>query len=529
LVPSRFRLIIAGVLLLSAVAATGARQGSSTHAAAPFTVISTDGRRPLAATLVGSDVMVSLDDLAVLFQLSVKEDALAGGVTVGYKGKTVILTPGQALASAAGRLVSLPCPPARDGRRWLVPVEFISRALAVAYDSRLDVRKNSRLVIVGAVRVPRIAVRQDVPGPQTRVTLSVSPRTPYTISQDATHVLVRFDADALDVSLPAVAPQGLLQSIHATETGTTISIEVGPRFGAFRGAFVPQEDGEQILVDLMPAAAEPAPPPAARGGAAQLPVPPPPEAAPSAAQPAAGGLRTVVIDPGHGGNETGVKGASGALEKDITLSLARRLKTLLESRLGIRVLLTRDGDQSVTLDDRAALANNSMADLFVSLQLNASVRLEPSGAQIYCFSEELSGDQARRAAASRQTLPTLGGGSRTIEMIPWEIAQLRHLGESALLARALEEQFRGRVRLSARPVQEAPLRVLAGVNMPAVLVEVGFLTNLDEEKQLLSETYQNTVAQAILDGVLRFRERADQAKGQEGALPPMPDPVRRRP
>lgn len=496
-------------------------------------VISTDGRRPLAVTLVGSDVMVSLDDLAALFQLSVREDALAGGVTVGYKSKTVILTPGQALASAAGRLVSLPCPPAHDGRRWLVPVEFISRALGLVYDSGLEVRKSSRMVLVGAVRVAHVVVRQDGLGPQTRVTLSVTPRTPYTLSQDATHVLVRFDADALDLSLPAFAPQGLLQSIRAPETGTTISIEVGPRFGAFRSAFVPQDDGGQILVDLMPAAAEPTPPPAARGGAAQLPVPPSPESAPpalpSATQPAAGGLRTVVIDPGHGGDETGVKGANGALEKDITLSLARRVKALIESRLGVRVLLTRDGDQTVTLDNRAALANNSMADLFISLQLNASVRLEPSGAQIYYFSAELSGDEARKAAASRQTLPTFGGGSRTIEMIPWEMAQLRHLGESALLARALEEQFRGRVRLNARPLEQAPLRVLAGVNMPAVLVEVGFLTNLDEEKQLLSDAYQNTVAQAILDGLLRFREGDDQARSHEGALSPVTNPVRRRP
>lgn len=525
--PSRTRLIFAGVLLILAVAAAGARQGSSTHAAPPFTVISADGRRPLAATLVGSDVMVSLDDLAALFQLSVKEDALAGGVTVSYKGKSVILTPGQALASAAGRLVSLPCPPFRDGRRWLVPVEFISRALAVVYDTRLDLRKNSRLVLVGTVRVARVSVREEPLGPQIRVTLAVNPRMPYTISQEASRVLVRFDADALDVSLPTFTPQGLLQSIRAPEAGTTISIDVGPRFGSFRGTFVAQEDGGQVIVDLVPVASEPGPPSAPRGGAAQLPVPPPPEVLPSPTQPAAGGLRTVVIDPGHGGTEAGARGATGALEKDLALSMARRLKALLEGRLGIRVLLTRDGDQAVTLDDRAALANNNMADLFVSLHFNASMRREPIGAQIFYLSADLSGDDARRAAASRQTLPTVGGGSRDIEMIPWELAQLRYVGESAALAGAIEERFRGRVRLNARPVQQAPLRVLAGVNMPAVLVEVGFLTNLDEEQQLISEAYQNIVAQALLDGLVRFRELADQAKGQEAAPAPLSAPARR--
>jgi N-acetylmuramoyl-L-alanine amidase len=525
LLPSRSRLIVAGALVLVAGATAGARQGSSTHAAAPFTVISADLRRPLPATLVGSDVMVGLDDLAAIFQLSVKEDTLAGGLTVTHKGKSVILTPGQPLASAAGRIVSLPCPPSRDGRRWLVPVEFVSRALSVVYDQRLDVRKSSRLVLVGTVRVPRVAVREDVTGPQTRVTLMVSPKTSYTIAQDASHVLVRFDADALDLALPAAGPQGMVQAIRSSETGATVSIDVGPRFVSYRGSFVPQEDGGQVVLDLLPASAEPASPPSSRGGAPPSGAPQATELSSPSVQPAAGGLRTIVIDPGHGGDETGVKGANGALEKDITLAIARRLKALLESRLGVRVLLTRDGDQTVALDDRASLANNNMADLFVSLQLNASVRLEPSGAQIYYFSAE----QAPNTAASRQTLPALGGGSRTIEMIPWELAQLSHVNESALLAASLEEAFQGRVRLSSRAIEQAPLRVLASVNMPAVLVEVGFLTNLDEEKQLLSDAYQNTVAQAILDGLLRFRERVDQAKGQEGAPPPLPDPVRRRP
>ena len=120
--------------------------------------------------------MVSLDDLAALFQVAVREDALVGGVTIGYKGRTVILTAGQALASAGGRLVSLPAPPVKDGRRWLVPVEFLNRALGPIYDVKLDVRKNSRLVLVGDVRVPRVSVRQEPSGAQTRVTLRDQPQ-----------------------------------------------------------------------------------------------------------------------------------------------------------------------------------------------------------------------------------------------------------------------------------------------------------------------------------------------------------------
>jgi N-acetylmuramoyl-L-alanine amidase len=519
----RLGLIVALCVFALAATAETARQGGVPRAALPFTVISSEGRRPLAASQAGDQVMVALDDIAALFQVTVREDALAGGVTVSYKGKSVIFSAGQGLASAGGRLVSLPAPPVRDGRRLLVPVEFISRALGVIYDSRLDVRKNSRFVLVGDVHVPHITVRPEVLGPQTRVTFTVSPRTPYTVMQEAGRLLVKFDADALDIALPAIPPQGLLQSVRLAEVNTSIAIDVTPRFGSFRTSLVPQDDGAQVLVDLMPSAGEPTAAPPPRGGVPALPVPPPPDAPPL--QPAAGGLRTVVVDPGHGGDETGVRGGTGALEKDVTLAVGRKLKAAIEARLGVRVLLTRDADTAVPLDERAALANNNKADLFVSLHVNASARKETSGAQIYYMAADPVGDAARKVAATRQSLPALGGGYREIEMVPWELAQLRHLGESALLAGSLEEQMRGRVRLNLRPVQQAPFLVLAGANMPAVLVEIGFLSNPDEEQQLVADAYQSAVAQAILDGLLRFREVADLARTVQPLGPP-PDPRR---
>ncbi len=525
------RLIIAGALLTLAVTTAVARQGSAPRAALPFTVVSADARRPLAASFVGETVMVSLDDLAALFQLAVREDAMAGGVTVGYKGRTVILTAGQALASAGGRLVSLPAPPVRDGRRWLVPVEFVNRALGPVYDVKLDVRKNSRLVLVGDVRVPRIAVRHEPYGAQTRVIITVNPKAPYTISRESGRVLVRFEADALDAALPTVSPLPLLQSIHLAESGLAIALDLGPRFGSFRTSLAAQDEGGiQVIVDMLPAAAEQAPQAPPRGGLPSLPVPPPPDLQPPVVQPTAGVLRTIVIDAGHGGDDSGARGPTGVLEKDITLTLARRLKSVLESRLGVRVFLTRDADQAVALDDRAALANNSKADLFVSLHANAAARPTVSGAQIYVFSADYAADDIRKTVLPPQTLPTLGGGSRVIEMIPWEMAQLRHLGESGALAGTIEEQCRDRVRMNPRPVLQAPLRVLAGANMPAVVIEVGFLTNPDDEQQIGSEAFQNILTQALVDGFVRYRDAADQPRSpQIAATAPRPAPVRRRP
>ena len=488
------------------------------QAALPFTVITTDARRPLAAWQSGDQVMVALDDLAPLFQVTVREDALVGGVTVSYKGKTIIVTAGQALASVGGRLVSLPAAPVHDGRRWLVPVEFISRALGLVYDAKLDVRRNSRFVLVGDVRVPRIGVRADVLGPQTRVTFTVAPRTPYTVTQETGRVLVRFDADALDIAhaagpaagaAPVGPPRGsqrhhrdrrrpavrLLQHV-ARAPGRGSAVAGGPDAGRRRtGAAVRRRAGG----------------PGVAGAAA---------ARRAAAAPGGRRLADHRPRPRPRRRRDGVEGRTGALEKDVSLAVARRLKAAIEARLGVRVLLTRDADTAVPLDERAALANNNKADVFVSLHVNASARPDTSGAQIYYLAADPAGEEARRVAASRQSLPALGGGFREIEMMPWELAQLRHLDRSALLAGALDEQLRGRVRMNARAVQQAPLRVLAGANMPAVLVEIGFLTNPDEERQLASDGHQATVAQALLDGILRFRELADQARTIPPPVPP---------
>ena len=214
------------------------------------------------------------------------------------------------------------------------------------------------------------------------------------------------------------------------------------------------------------------------------------------------------MDAGHGGTEDGAHGPGGTLEKHVTLSVARRLKAALEARLGVRVILTRDADATVELDERAALANNNKADLFVSLHANASVRASAAGAEVFYLSLEEYGDQAQRVARGEtEALPVFGGGTRDIEVILWEMAQARYIEESAVLAKEVEAGLRERVLMSPRAIQQAPFRVLVGANMPAVLVEMGFITNADQEKQLSSEPFQASVVQAIVDSITRFRDK----------------------
>jgi len=198
---SRFSAVTAAFLI--ALAAALSSQGP---AAPSLSVLSRDGRRAIPLAPVADQEFVALDDLASAFQLTVREESL-GAVTVSYKGKTIVLTSDQALASVSGRLVSLPAPPSRNGRRWLVPVEFISRALSLIYDTRLDLRKPSHLLVVGDLRVPRIALRYDPLGPAGRLTIDATPRAHATVTQDAEHLTIKFDADALDLPSPLLPPQ----------------------------------------------------------------------------------------------------------------------------------------------------------------------------------------------------------------------------------------------------------------------------------------------------------------------------------
>lgn len=471
-------------------------------AAAPYTVITREGRRPLAVRTINGQDMFALDDLARQFNLTVREDALAGGLTVAVGSQTIVLSPQQPLASVSGRMISLPAAPVRDGREWYVPVDFVSRALAPISPTHIDLRKPSRLILVGDIRMPRIAARVDLLGSITRVTLDVAPATPHTVSQDQSRLLLRFDADGLDASdLRSPLTNDVLQNIRIADSLQTVAFDLGPKFASYRVADQPGPSGSgRIVIDLMaqesPAQAQTPPP---------LPTPST-EPPPLLELPPAGGLRAIVIDPGHGGEDEGARGAKGTVEKNVTLSVARRLKSAIEARLGVRVLLTREGDQNVGPDQRAALANNNKADLFISLHANASFRPSAAGAEVLYLGLESYGAEGQQAsAAASETLPVVGGGSRQIDIVPWELAQARYIDKSSAFAHTIDAALRERIPMAPRGIEQAPFRGLIGVNMPAVIVELGFLTNPQQEQLLGSDEFQNTVVQALVDGILKFR------------------------
>lgn len=495
--------------LVFALLGAGDPGAQTLRPAAPYRILGgPDGRKSLAAFAAGDQEMVRLDDIASVFPVTVREDRTGRALTVTAGSKTVVLSLDQGLASIAGRLVSLAAPPVRDGSRWLVPVDFVSRALPLILDTRIELRRATRLFVVGDVRVPRITIRVEQVGTATRVTMDVAPKAAYAVSQEPRRLVLKFEADALDAAA-TTPPSGFVEQISTSDPANVIlSLTAG--HGPFRAATVPVDAASsRVVIDVMPSGGAPPSPPATTTPAAD-PVPPAPASLPPAfAGASAPALRTVVLDPGHGGDEHGARGPAGTLEKDVTLDVARRLKAAIEGRLGVRVLLTREEDRLVPYDERASIANNNKADLFISLHANASPRPDARGAEVFYLSLDGFSPEARRAAEQPQgrSLPQVGGGSRDVQLILWEMAQARHLAESAVFAGLIDAELRTRVEMSPRPVQQAPLRVLVAANMPAVLVEMGFISNPEQETLLTSEAFKTRLVQALLDAVIRYRAR----------------------
>jgi N-acetylmuramoyl-L-alanine amidase len=497
---------VALFLALTIVAVGPAPRSGAQGQPSSLRVLSREGLRTLATVTQNNQEHVALDELAQVFGLTVREDQLAGGLTITSGTRSIIVTPDQPVVSVAGRLVSLTGAPVRQGNRWLFPIDFLSRAVGPLLETRFDLRRATRLLVIGDLRVPRVVAHVDPSPAAVSVTFDITPPAPSRVMVESGRLVVSFEADALELTLPPVPAQDFLQALQPGETPTSVRITTGAKFALHRATTSQPDPGaSRLVIELLPATTETAAPPTAPVPATPATpggdVPPPPVSE---------GVRTIVIDAGHGGDETGAKGAKGTLEKDVTLAVARRLRTMIEGRLGLRVFLTRDDDRLVTLDERSAYANSQKADVFVSLHANASVRPAMKGAEVYSLAPDRADTEARlQAESAGEILPALGGGSRAIDLIPWETAQARYLEQSTALAAIVEQALRTRVPMSPRAIQQAPFRVLVGANMPAVLVEIGYLSSAEQEPTLSSGAFQDQVAQSLFDALAEFRARSE--------------------
>ena len=496
-----FYIVIFGVLLPSLCEETNAQ---------PLSVLRNSGQQTLDISDVGGSEMLSLETLAVQFELELGEDTGTRTRTVSTNSQTVILTADQPFVSVNGQLVSLGAPPTIFEDTWFVPLNFLNDALAPIYHERLELRQTARLLLVGDVSVPRISGRYRHRGQSGQLSLEITPETAHLITEESGRIFVGFDSDAIEITRHPQARGETIRDITVSQSPPGLFLEVGPSYASYNvTSHSITNNSSQLVIEFVTVAPRTItdsislePPSVSSSSSTFGDSPPPLEDSPA--------IRTIVVDAGHGGLDEGSKGANGTLEKDVTLNIARLLTDTLERRLGVRVIQTRTRDTVVQLDRRAAIANNNNADLFISLHANSSVSPEPEGAEVFYLSIDEYGPEAQEIASrERQFLPVSGGGTRDIDMTLWEMAQARYLDQSAIFAQIVEQELRRRVPMSPRAIQEAPFRVLVGANMPAVLIEMGFISNPEQEQAFLSENFQSSIVAAIVESVFKFQDRID--------------------
>ena len=218
-------------------------------------------------------------------------------------------------------------------------------------------------------------------------------------------------------------------------------------------------------------------------------------------------LAIIVIDAGHGGEDPGATGRHGSREKNITLTIARRLKALVDAEPSMRALLTRDGDYYLPLHVRVDKARKVKADLFVSIHADAFIRPHARGSSVFALSERRATSEAASWLAKKENEADLVGGVNLdvkdvyLKRTLLDLAQTATIDHSLRLGNLVLRRL-GAVNNLHRPrVEQASFAVLKAPDVPSILVETAFISNPQEEKRLNDESYQNRLARALLDGI----------------------------
>ena len=221
-------------------------------------------------------------------------------------------------------------------------------------------------------------------------------------------------------------------------------------------------------------------------------------------------LLTVAIDPGHGGEDPGARGRSGSWEKDVTLTIARKLKAAIDAEPGLRGVLTRDADYFMALQARVDKARRMKADLFVSVHADSFVHPHARGSSVFALSERGATSTAARWLAKRENEADLIGGvnlavkDKFLAMTLADLSLTAQINDSLKLGKAVLGELGGINTLHKAHVEQAGFAVLKAPEIPSILVETAFISNPEEERRLNDDAYQQRMVQAMLKGIKRY-------------------------
>jgi N-acetylmuramoyl-L-alanine amidase len=477
--------------------------------------VTLDGQSlPVPVAITPAGPLFGLEALARSLGSEVTQNDSGEGLSLTIDQTEVVLGVGSSIITVGEAIISLTQPPVRGEGGILVPADFLRKTWGDLQGYSFDWRPEASRLLITRRGARELAIVTDVVHQQgiTTVVLQFTEMPRYRIERQPGSLTVQMTGDRLAVPLQQQkVADPLVQDLAVS--AQQIRVLLAP--GAEAQSYV-LENPFRIVFDIhQPSSVE-----TPRATAAAPRQPP--------------GIRTIVIDPGHGGTETGAIGPSGIQEKELTLALARDLEARLE-QAGIRVVLTRNEDANLPLDTRTAIANQNKGDLFISIHLNSSLGSGAYGTETYFLSTEATDPRAARSALDENagagtpaTAPPEAQADpqamEDLQLILWDLAQSHHLAESQRFANLVQGELNQTLQLRDRGVKQAPFRVLMGANMPAVLVELGFISNPDEEKKLQSPEYRSGLIAALVRSVQRYKAQVEN-RPEPGETAPQSTPA----
>jgi N-acetylmuramoyl-L-alanine amidase len=494
---------VAGSIVLIAVALVSIVRAQSSEA----TLRTSAGDRAVPVIEQEGQVFVSAEPVTAALGGTIAGDR--SGYRLVIDGRTAGFTPASRFGAVGDELVEMPTAPILVDNTPFVPWEFFRDIVRITSSLDLQWNAQTRVFEITALQLDTLEAQIGVVrlAETTKIIIELPRRIPYAVRREGAAFTIE-TRYPLRANITSQSYEGeLLDRIAVDRRGVVIHL-ASPDVA---GDSYSLENPFRIVLDLQ------------RGQTPATPLTPADIARPRELL----GIRTIVLDPGHGGKQVGAIGPAGLVEKDATLAICKRLQPMLASALGARVILTRDDDSLVSLDQRTAFANHYKADLFLSVHLNASRAATARGAETYFLSLEAS-DELARATADRENDEGAGAPMSAarpgsdLNLILWDLAQQEYLKESSRFAELIQQEMNAVAGTANRGVKQAPFRVLIGATMPSALVEIGFISNGDEEAKLASAAYQDVVAQALVRAISRFKNEYETRLGLRKAADPAP-------
>ena len=454
-----------------------------TEQRSPFVVYFDDGPFPTSGLIRDEATYVPLTGLVRRMALPYTDATGVGSFTVRGPRGTLIAVDGEDTLTVDGQTLELEDAPFRNDTEWFVPIEFLTTALEQITGVDFQYEPGAPRVLAGTLRATDLAITAVGNEGETRLTIRSALAVNVRVQQlrEENRVILSIDRapmrpaeevlDYRDASVRSVR-------FDDADGRSKIVVETTSQVASVR--LTPTDANRTFFVDFVPesAPARPIASPTDREGLVS-----------------SDEVRVIVIDPGHGGLDGGAQ-ASGTQEKDLTLTLARGIRTRLQREIDTTVILTRDPDLELSGETRSAIANNSEADLMISLHVGFSSDPTESGASLFVM-KDMPGEERVEAALFR----------------PWYGTHQNHLGQSRRLGEILQRKLTTAIPGWEFPLREAPISVLTSADMPAILLEVGNVNNPSNLVTLVDQGFQRRLIEAIVESVSEF------GAPREGATP----------